>query len=111
MTGRATARWQQIVGAHIAAHVSVGTFTPLDRGGELVVQADTQEWAVQLRYLVPQIQRRIDEEIGPGVVTRLEVRGPGRRGNNGGWRVRTGRRSPRLPAPLPPPEPDTLGLE
>jgi len=106
-----SARWQQIVGAHIAAHVSVGTFTPLDRGGELVVQADTQEWAVQLRYLVPQIQRRIDEEIGPGVVTRLEVRGPGRRGNNGGWRVRTGRRSPRLPAPLPPPEADTLGLE
>lgn len=104
------ARWKQIVGPQIAAHVTVGTFTPLERGGELVVQADSQEWAVQLRYLVPQIQRRIDEEIGVGVVTRLDVRGPGRRGN-GGWRVRTGRRSPRVPAPPPPPEEDTLGLE
>lgn len=104
-----SARWPQIVGPQVAAHVTVGTFTPTDRGGELVVQADSQEWAVQLRYLVPQIQRRIDEEIGAGVVTRLEVRGPGRRAT-GGWRVRTGRRSPRVPAP-PPPQEDTLELE
>ena len=100
------AQWEQIVGSQVAAHVTVGEFTPSDRGGELVVQADSQEWALQLQYLIGQIQRRVDEEIGVGVVTRIVVRGPGKRAG-GGWKVRTGRRSPRLAPPAPPAE-DTL---
>jgi predicted nucleic acid-binding Zn ribbon protein len=70
-------------------------FTPGPRGGELIIVADAAEWAVQLKYLVPKIQQRIDEELGAGVVTNVIVRGPGRT-TTGGWRVRTGRRSPRL---------------
>ena len=101
-------RWQEIVGEQVARHVEVGEYRPVDGGGELVILADSQEWAVQVRYLTEQITRRIDEEIGPGVVTRLTVQGPGRR-SSGGWRVRTGRRSPRQAPPPPPPE--TLGLE
>ncbi len=101
-------RWQQIVGEQVARHVSVGAFTPLERGGELVIEADSQEWEMQVRYLTDRISRRIDDEIGPGIVTRLVVRGPGRR-VSGGWTVRTGRRSPRLPPPVPPE--DTLPLE
>lgn len=101
-------RWQEIVGEQVARHVEVGEYRPSDGGGELVILADSQEWAVQVRYLTGQIARRIDEEVGPGVVTRLTVQGPGRR-SSGGWRVRTGRRSPRQAPPPPPPE--TLGLE
>lgn len=105
------AQWNQIVGDHVAEHVTVGEYTPLDTGGELVVLADSQEWALQMRYLISQIQRRIDEEIGAGVVTRICVKGPGP-ARTGGWRVRTGRRSPRQPQVQPPPAaPDTLGLE
>lgn len=102
-------RWQTIVGEQVARHVEVGEYLPSDRGGELVIRADSQEWAVQVRYLTDQIARRIDEEIGPGVVTRLTVQGPGRR-SSGGWRIRTGRRSPRLDPPSPPP-PEPLALE
>lgn len=87
-------RWQAIVGPQVAGHVSVQGFTPGPQGGELVIVADAAEWAVQLKYLVPQIQRRIDEEVGPGVVARVIVRGPNRT-TSGAWRVRTGRRSPR----------------
>lgn len=104
-------RWPLIVGPQIADHATVGGYTPLEKGGELLIEADSAEWAVQLRYLVGDIQRRIDEEIGSGVVTRLTVRGPGRRATPGGWRVRTGRRSPRQPAPEPPPEQGSLTLE
>lgn len=88
-------RWQAIVGPQVADHVSVQGFTPGPRGGELIIVADAAEWAVQLKYLVPKIQQRIDEELGAGVVTNVIVRGPGRT-TTGGWRVRTGRRSPRL---------------
>lgn len=102
------AKWEQIVGAQVAAHVRVGEFTPMGRGGELVVLADSQEWALQLQYLVAQIQRRLDEELGSGVVTKIVVRGPGGR-TTWGWRVRTGRRSPRVAPPAPPPDP-TLDL-
>lgn len=84
--------WATIVGEQVAAHVTVGEFTAAT--GDLVLQADSPEWALQLRYLMGQLQRRIDEEIGPDVVRRITVRGPGRAGR-GGWRVRTGRRSPR----------------
>jgi predicted nucleic acid-binding Zn ribbon protein len=105
------AKWDQIVGSQVAAHVTVGEFTPMGRGGELVVIADSQEWALQLQYLIGQIQRRVDEEIGVGVVTTIVIRGPGGR-TTGGWKVRTGRRSPRLTPPKPPPDqPPTLDLE
>lgn len=102
-------RWQAIVGEQVARHVEVGEYLPSERGGELVIRADSQEWAVQVRYLTDQIARRIDEEIGPGVVTSLTVQGPGRR-TAGGWRIRTGRRSPRQAPPAAPP-PDTLPLD
>ena len=68
--------WATIVGEQVAAHVTVGEFTAAT--GDLVLQADSPEWALQLRYLMGQLQRRIDEEIGPDVVRRITVRGPGR---------------------------------
>lgn len=85
-------RWSAIVGDQVAAHVTVGEFSA--DTGDLILIADSPEWALQLRYLLTQVQRRIDEEIGPAVVRTISVRGPGR-ATSGGWRVRTGRRSPR----------------
>lgn len=93
-------RWPDIVGPQIAQHAQVTGYEASDGGGELVVQADSQEWALQLRYLTSQLQQRIDDQIGAGVVTRITVKGPNRT-TPGGWRVRTGRRSPRQPAPQP----------
>lgn len=89
------ARWQDIVGEQIARHVDVLSFATEPGGGRLVLQADSAEWALQLRYLSEKLRRRIDTELGAGVVTVIDVRSPRRRTGAGGWRVRTGRRSPR----------------
>lgn len=89
-------RWVEIVGEQVAGHVTVERYDAETR--TVLLRAESQEWAVQLRYLIATIQRRIDAEIGPGLVTRIELRGPGTRAK-GKWSVRTGRRSPRT-API-----------
>lgn len=101
------ARWPDIVGEQIARHARVVSYEAVD-GGHLLVQADSAEWALQLRYLEGELRRRIDDELGRGVVSAIDVRGPGRRSSGGRLRVRTGRRSPRTSSPwsggaLPPP--------
>lgn len=84
-------QWDRIVGEQVAKHTRVVSFD----SGRLVLQADSAEWALQLRYLARQVRRRIDDELGAGIVGSLDIRGPGRRSAVGRWRVRTGRRSPR----------------
>jgi predicted nucleic acid-binding Zn ribbon protein len=91
-------RWREIVGEQMAQHVQVGEYDVTER--RVVLAADSQEWAMQVRYLLSQVQRRIDEELGKGLITQIQVRGPGGRtsgpgSGRGTWRVRTGRRSPR----------------
>ncbi|MEU4829941.1 DciA family protein [Streptosporangium sp. NPDC023615] len=83
-------RWQQIVGADMAAHTRPETFAE----GEVVVVADSTAWATQVRLLAPTLVRRLNEELGDGTVQRVKVRGPqnGPR-RNGGLRV-TGSRGP-----------------
>lgn len=66
------ARWPELVGADIAAHTTPESFTD----GKLVVRADSTAWATQLRLLAQSIVRRLNEELGPGTVTVLEVLGP-----------------------------------
>lgn len=66
------ARWPELVGADIAAHTSPESFTD----GKLVVRADSTAWATQLRLLAQSIVRRLNEELGAGTVTVLEVLGP-----------------------------------
>ncbi len=58
----------------MAAHCAPERFAD----GVLVVRADSTTWATQVRLLAPVLQRRLDEEVGAGVVERLEVLGPGR---------------------------------
>ena len=44
--------------------------------GVLSLVAESTAWATQIRMLVPQLHRRLDDVVGRGVVTRVEVRGP-----------------------------------
>ena len=44
--------------------------------GKLVVRTDSTAWATQLRLLVPTVLRRLNEDLGEGTVTVLEVLGP-----------------------------------
>ena len=72
--GAVIGRWPEVVGAEVAAHCAPERFAD----GVLVVRADSTTWATQVRLLAPVLQRRLDEEVGAGVVDRLEVLGPGR---------------------------------
>ena len=68
----AVARWNQVVGPEIAAHVRPERYS----AGELTVRADSTAWATQVRLLAPNLVRRLNEEIGDGTVMRVTVLGP-----------------------------------
>ncbi|MEJ5945814.1 DciA family protein [Pseudokineococcus basanitobsidens] len=89
--GGVVGRWEQVVGPEVAAHAAPERF----EGGVLTVRADSTAWATQLRLLEPVIARRLDEELGAGVVTRLQVRGPGAPSWRRGPRRAAGGRGPR----------------
>jgi predicted nucleic acid-binding Zn ribbon protein len=68
--GALFARWPELVGATLAAHCR-----PLSLvRGVLVVAVDHTAWAAQLRWLEADVLRRLEERLGTGVVTVLEVR-------------------------------------
>ncbi|WP_232326483.1 DUF721 domain-containing protein [Microbispora sp. ATCC PTA-5024] len=78
-------RWHDIVGPDLAAHTVPESF----EDGEVMVAADSTAWATQVRLLASTLVKRLNEELGPGTVTRVKVRGPNagpRQG--GGLRVR-----------------------
>lgn len=70
--GSVLARWNEIVGAEIAAHCVPESFD----ADTVLVRCDSTAWATQLRLITPQVLQRFDAELGPGVVTRLSVVGP-----------------------------------
>lgn len=89
--GGVVGRWDEIVGPEVAEHCAVERFTD----GDLVIRADSTAWATQMRLLLPQVERRLAEEVGPGAVTSIDVRGPGGPSwKHGKWSV-TGGRGPR----------------
>ena len=65
-------RWDALVGAEVAQHSTPESFAD----GRLLVRTDSTAWATQLRLLAPTIVRRLNDELGPGTVTALEVVGP-----------------------------------
>lgn len=67
-----TERWAEIAGAELADHCRPERFD----SGVLSLVAESTAWATQIRMLVPQLHRRLDDVVGRGVVTRVEVRGP-----------------------------------
>lgn len=70
--GSVLAKWHVIVGDDLAEHCHVETF----EGRKLQVRCTSTAWAKQLQLLLPHIERRIEEEVGPGVVDQVVVCGP-----------------------------------
>lgn len=70
--GSIMAKWPQIVGDTVAQHCEVETF----EDHRLIVRCSSTAWAKQLHLLLATIERRIDEEVGSGVVTQVIIRGP-----------------------------------
>src|SRR5690606_17402174 len=87
--GGVIGRWREVVGDQVADHCTPETF----EDKVLVVRADSTAWATQVRLLVPTLMRRLDEEVGEGVVERVSVLGPA------GPSFRRGRRPVRGPGP------------
>jgi predicted nucleic acid-binding Zn ribbon protein len=65
-------RWTEIVGEEIGAHSTPESLTD----GTLVVRTDSTAWATQLRLLSSSVMTRLNEELGRGTVTAVEVLGP-----------------------------------
>ena len=65
-------RWGELVGSDVADHCTPEAFTD----GRLVVRTDSTAWATQLKLLAPAIVRRLNEDLGHGTVTVIEVLGP-----------------------------------
>jgi predicted nucleic acid-binding Zn ribbon protein len=65
-------RWHTIVGQEVAQHCLPEAFAD----ARLVVRTDSTAWATQMRLLAPTVVRRLNEELGDGTVTVIEVLGP-----------------------------------
>jgi predicted nucleic acid-binding Zn ribbon protein len=65
-------RWAELVGDEVAGHCTPESFSD----GKLVVRTDSTAWATQLRLLAPTVVRRLNEELGHGTVTVIDVLGP-----------------------------------
>ena len=89
--GGVIGRWREVVGDQIADHCVPETF----EDGVLVVRTDSTAWATQIRLLTPQLDRRLAEEVGEGVVTSSTVLGPGGPSWRRGKRRVQGGRGPR----------------
>ncbi|GAA4083396.1 DUF721 domain-containing protein [Nocardioides kongjuensis] len=85
------ARWAEIVGPEIGAHSTPESLTD----GTLVVRTDSTAWATQLKLLAATVVRRLNEELGTGTVTVVEVLGPHAPTWKHGRRKAPGSRGPR----------------
>lgn len=65
-------RWEQLVGREVAQHCKPEAFAD----GKLTVRTDSTAWATQVRLLAPTVVRRLNEELGDGTVTVIDVQGP-----------------------------------
>ncbi|WP_432494882.1 DciA family protein [Kineococcus auxinigenes] len=89
--GGAFGRWDAVVGPELAGHCAPETL----EDGTLVVRAESTAWATQVRLLTSVLVRRLDEELGHGVVTKVVVRGPQGPSWRKGNRSAPGGRGPR----------------
>ena len=81
-------RWDTIIGREVAAHCRPERFVD----GRLTVRADSTSWATQVRLLAPMVLQRLNDELGDGTVSRIEVAGPQRPSwRHGRFAIRDGR--------------------
>lgn len=69
--GAVIGRWSEIVGAAIADHVTPVEFD--ERNATLRVVADSSTWATQVQLLVPDLLKRMDAEVGAGMVKSIDI--------------------------------------
>ncbi len=76
-------RWDAIVGREVAQHARPVAFAREDGAtpeapavGRLTVRTDSTAWATQMRLLAPTVVRRLNQELGDGTVTLIDVEGP-----------------------------------
>lgn len=62
-------RWERIVGPELAARCEPTRLA----GGTLVIRAESQVWATQLRYMLPHVQAKATDVLGPGRVRDVRV--------------------------------------
>jgi predicted nucleic acid-binding Zn ribbon protein len=70
--GSVISRWDELVGADIAAHCRPESF----QDSTVQVRCDSTAWATQLRLLSAPLLKRFDEALGNGVVTKIQVLAP-----------------------------------
>lgn len=78
-------KWEEITGPEIAQHVSIKNYDETTK--ELLLNADSHTWAVQLRTLTNKILEKINQEIGENFVTRVKVVGPSKSAQKHQWRA------------------------
>ncbi|MBM9432184.1 DUF721 domain-containing protein [Flaviflexus sp. JY899] len=64
--------WDDIVGATVAKHAVIDEF----EDGVLTILASSHSWAVNLRSLLPQVEKAIVDAIGEGIVDEISVKNP-----------------------------------
>lgn len=64
--------WASLVGPQVADKCAPSSL----RDGELRVEAVSTAWATQLRMLAATLLARIADQVGAGVVRRIEISGP-----------------------------------
>ncbi|WP_246126130.1 DUF721 domain-containing protein [Nesterenkonia populi] len=70
--GGVISRWEQLVGEAIAEHCTPESF----EDGVVVVACDSTAWATNLKLMKSQLLEMFARELGPGIVTALDIRGP-----------------------------------
>lgn len=65
-------RWESLVGEVNAQHSRPEGYAD----GVLVVRTDSTVWATSLRAIAPVLLARLNESLGQGSVTRIDVQGP-----------------------------------
>ncbi|MFE0689017.1 DUF721 domain-containing protein [Streptomyces xiamenensis] len=93
--GGVMGRWPELVGPEIAAHCEPLSFDEAER--VLAVRCDSTAWATQLRWMAPQVVRKLNADVGQGSVRLIKVLGPGgppRSGGAGGRLRAPGSRGP-----------------
>jgi predicted nucleic acid-binding Zn ribbon protein len=64
--------WDDLVGEAVASHCRPEAVND----GVLVLAAESTSWATQLRLLAPTLVAKVEQQLGPGVVTSIRVHGP-----------------------------------
>lgn len=70
--GSVVNRWEQLVGRSIAEHCTPQSF----EAGVVLVGCDSTAWATNLKLMKPQLMQVFERELGKGIVTDIQIRGP-----------------------------------